>query len=44
MIYNTQSAQILQKQDRHNIYAIMKMMCPPVITTMALWQPMHLGK
>ena len=27
--YDTQSAQILQKQDGHNIYAIMKTMCPP---------------
>ena len=26
---NTQSVQILQKQNGHNIYAIMKTMCPP---------------
>ena len=25
----THSAQISQKQDKHNIYAIMKTMCPP---------------
>ena len=30
MIHDTQSAQISQKQDRRNIYAIMKtMLCPP---------------
>ena len=29
MIHDTQSAQISQKQDRRNIYAIMKTMCPP---------------
>ena len=29
MIHDTQSAQILQKQDGHNIHAIMKTMCPP---------------
>ena len=29
MIHDTQSAQISQKQDEHNIYAIMKTMCPP---------------
>ena len=29
MIHDTQSAQILQKQDGHNTYAIMKTMCPP---------------
>ena len=29
MIHNTQKAQISQKQDGHNIYAIMKTMCPP---------------
>ena len=33
VIHNTQSAQILQKQDEHNIYiyiyAIMKALCPP---------------
>ena len=27
MIHNTQSAQISQKQDEHNIYVIMKTMC-----------------
>ena len=29
MIHDTQSAQISQKQDGHNIYVIMKTMCPP---------------
>ena len=29
MIHDTQSAQISQKQDVQNIYAIMKTMCPP---------------
>ena len=29
MIHNTQSAQISQKQYGHNIYAIIKTMCPP---------------
>ena len=29
MIHNTQSAQISQKQDKHNTYGIMKTMCPP---------------
>ena len=29
MIHDTQSAQISQKQDERNIYAIMKIMCPP---------------
>ena len=29
MIQDTQSAQISQNQDEHNIYAIMKTMCPP---------------
>ena len=28
-MHDTQSAQISQKQDEHNIYAIMKTMCPP---------------
>ena len=28
MIHDTQSAQISQKQDERNIYAIMKTMCP----------------
>ena len=28
MIHDTQSPQILQKQDTRNIYAIMKTMCP----------------
>ena len=28
MIHDTQSAQISQKQDEHNIYVIMKTMCP----------------
>ena len=29
VIHDTQSAQISQKQDEPNIYAIMKPMCPP---------------
>ena len=29
MIHDTQSAQILQKQDERNIYVIMKIMCSP---------------
>ena len=29
MIHDTQSAQILQEEDGHNLYAIMKTMCPP---------------
>ena len=29
MIPDTQSAQISQKQDERNIYAVMKRMCPP---------------
>ena len=29
MIHDTQSAQISQKQDEHNIYVIVKTMCPP---------------
>ena len=31
MIHGTQSAQISQKQDEHNLYAIMKTICPPGI-------------
>ena len=30
MIHDTKSAQISQKQDERNIYAIMKTMCPPI--------------
>ena len=29
MIHDTQRAQISQKEDGHNIYAILKTMCPP---------------
>ena len=29
MIYDTQSAQISQKQDERNVYLIMKTTCPP---------------
>ena len=29
VIHDTQSAQTSQKQDEHNIYVIMKTMCPP---------------
>ena len=42
MIHDTQSAQISQKQNEHNIYAIMKTMCPPsyqqngIVTTHAV--------
>ena len=28
--HDTQSAQISQKQNEHNIYVIMKTMCPPI--------------
>ena len=38
MIDDTPSAQILQKQEEHNIYAIMKTMSPPGYH---LWQLMH---
>ena len=43
----SQSAQISQMQDEHNIYAIMKTMCPPgyhrngFVTTHALGQMMY---
>ena len=43
MIHNTQSAQISQKLDERNIHVIMKTMCTPGFTTMALWPLMHLG-
>ena len=48
MIHDTQSAQILQEQDRRNIYAIMKTMCPPgyhhsgFVVTHALWHMMYM--
>ena len=38
MIQGTHSAQILQKQNICNIYVIIKTMCPPGITKIALWQ------
>ena len=38
-IYISRSAQILQKQNGHNTYAIMKTMCP--ITKMGLFQLKH---
>ena len=47
MIHNTQSAQISQKQDESNVYAIMKTMCPPgyhhngFVVTHALGHMMH---
>ena len=48
MIHDTQSAQISQmKQDEHDIYAIMKTMCPPghhqnrFVATHALGHMMH---
>ena len=44
MIHDTQSAQISQKQDGRNMYVQSWKQCAlPVITTMALWQLMHLG-
>ena len=43
MIHETQSAQISQKQDGHNIYVQSWKQCTlPVITTIYLWQLMHL--
>ena len=41
----TQSPQISQKQDGHNIYLITEnnVLSLPVITKMALWQLRHLG-
>ena len=48
MIHDTQSAQISQmKQDEHDIYAVMKTMCPPghhqnrFVATHALGHMMH---
>ena len=47
MIHGTQSNQISQNPDEHNIYAIMKTMCPPVyhhngfVTTHALEHMMY---
>ena len=42
--FTTHGAQISQKQDRHNIYMQLWKQCAlTVITTMALWQLMHLG-
>ena len=47
MIHDTQSAQVSQKQDGCNIYAIMKTMCPPgyhhnsPVATHALGHIMH---
>ena len=47
MIEDAQSAQISQKQDGSNIYAIMKTMCPPgyhhndFVATHALGHIMH---
>ena len=44
MIQDTPSAQISQKQDEHNIHMQSWEQCVlPVITTMGLWQLMHLG-
>ena len=42
VIHDTQSAQISQKQDVHNIDAIIKQYALPVITTIALWQLVYL--
>ena len=43
MIHDRQTAQISQKQDKRNIYVQSWKQCAhPVITTMALWQLMHL--
>ena len=50
MIHDTQSAQISQKQDGRNIYAIMKTMCPPsyhhngFVATYALGHVMYIIK
>ena len=42
---DTPKAQISQKQDEHNVYVLSWKQCAfPVITKMALWQLMHLGK
>ena len=47
MIHDKQSAQISQKQNDCNIYAIMKTMCPPgyhhngFVVTHALWEELH---
>ena len=44
VLHDTQSTQITQKQDEHDIFAIMKTrkQCAlPVVTIMALWQLMH---
>ena len=43
MIHVSQSAEVSQKQNERNIHSFMKAICPPVITTMALCQLMHLG-
>ena len=46
VIHGTQRAQISQKQDENNIIIYMlswKQCALPFITTMALWQLMHLG-
>ena len=48
MIHDTQKAQISQKQDGRNVYAIMKTMCPPgyhhngFVATHALGHMMYL--
>ena len=45
--HDTQNAQISQKYDGRNIYAIMKIMCPPgnhhnsFVATHALWHMMY---
>ena len=47
MIHDTQSAQISQKQDRRNIYAIVKTMCPlgyhhnGFVVTHAFWHMVY---
>ena len=37
MIHDRQSVQISQKQDEHNIYAVMKTMCPPGYQHNLVW-------
>ena len=43
VIHDTQIAHVSLKQDGRNLNVIMKQCALLVITTMALWQLMHLG-
>ena len=43
MTYNTQSAQISQKEDEHYINVIMKTMCPPCYQHNGFLAPLALG-